>query len=102
TEARPKCLMDVQQSTLLERHLVHCTRNGADQMTVVVGHLSEMIEAELAKLKPTVKLATKMNANYRQGSIVSLRVGLEGVDDDIIFMDTDVLYHPQVLARLFR
>ena len=102
TEVRPKCLMDVQQHTLLERHLVHCTRNGADRMTVVVGHLSEMIEAELAKLKPTVKLETKMNANYRQGSIVSLRVGLEGVDDDIIFMDTDVLYHPQVLGRLFR
>jgi choline kinase len=94
--------MDVEGHSLLERHLVHCARNGADRMTVVVGHLSEMIEAEIKKLAPTVPLSTRMNTNYRQGSIVSLKVGLEGVDDDVIFMDTDVLYHPQVLSRLFR
>lgn len=102
TEARPKCLMDVQGLTLLERHVVHATRLGADQITVVVGHLSEMIHAELARLAPKVPLRTVQNDRYRLGSIVSLRCGLEGVDDDVIFMDTDVLYHPDVLGRLFR
>jgi choline kinase len=102
TEVRPKCLMDVQGHTLLERHLVHCARNGADQMTVVVGHLSEMIEQEIARLKPALPPRIMMNSNYRQGSIVSLSVGLTGVDDDVIFMDTDVLYDTQVLARLFK
>src|SRR5262245_8021866 len=102
TEARPKCLMDVQQHTLLERHLVHCARNGANAMTVVVGHLSEMIEQEIARLKPSLAPRIMLNSNYRQGSIVSLSVGLQGVDDDVIFMDTDVLYDPQVLGRLFK
>lgn len=101
TEERPKCLMDVQGHTLLERHLVHCTRNKADRVTVVLGHLSEMIEAEIARLKPSVPLKTTLNSNYRQGSIVSLLVGLKDVDDDVIFMDTDVIYDPRVLGRLF-
>lgn len=101
TESRPKCLMEVDGHTLLERHLLLAERNRADKITVVVGHLSEMIEAELKKLSPRTPLTVRMNANYRQGSIVSLRVGLEGVDDDVIFMDTDVIYHPDVLARLY-
>jgi choline kinase len=105
TEIRPKCLMDVQGITLLERHLVHCARNGADRITVVVGHLSEMIEAEIARVAPTlspkVEVRTVMNERYRLGSIVSLQRGLEKVDDDVIFMDTDVLYDPRVLERLF-
>jgi choline kinase len=101
TEVRPKCLMDVQGITLLERHLVHCMRNGADKITVVVGHLSEMIERELARVAPKVDLNVVYNDRYRMGSIVSLQRGLDGVDDDVIFMDTDVLYHPNVLGRLF-
>lgn len=101
TEVRPKCLMDVGGVTLLERHLVHCERNGAARITVVVGHLREMIEQEIARVDCSTPVRTVMNEAYRQGSIVSLGTGLEGIDDDVIFMDTDVLYHPLVLSRLF-
>jgi choline kinase len=102
TELRPKCLMDVQDISLLERHLVYAERNRASRITVVVGHLHEMIEAEIARLDPRTPIRVVVNPDYRQGSIVSLRCGLEGIDDDVIFMDTDVLYHPHVLTRLYQ
>lgn len=101
TEARPKCLMEVGERTLLERHLIHVRRLGARGVTVVVGHLREQVEAELSRLAPSLPVDAAFNPEYRQGSIVSLRTGLAGVDDDLIFMDTDVLYHPEVLGRLF-
>src|SRR5262249_51940042 len=102
TTVRPKCLMDVEGSTLLERHLVHAERLGAERITVVVGHLSDMIEAVIERLRTRAPVRTIYNAEYRQGSIISLKTGLDGIDDDLIFMDTDVLYHPDVLGRLFR
>jgi choline kinase len=102
TTVRPKCLMDVQGITLLERHLVHAERNRASRVTVVVGHLKEMIEAEIARIGPDLPVHIVVNEDYRQGSIISLARGLEGVDDDVVFMDTDVLYHPHVLSRLFQ
>lgn len=104
TEVRPKCLMEVQGVTLLERHLVHARGNRASDVSVVVGHLSEMVEREIARVRPGLPVRTVLNPEYRKGSIVSLRCGLRaaGDGDDVIFMDTDVLYHPQVLARLFR
>lgn len=102
TEVRPKCLMEVQGITLLERHLVHNERLGTSAITVVVGHLAGMIERELERVRLRTPVKTVMNERYRLGSIVSLYTGLTGVDDDVIFMDTDVLYHPDVLGRLFR
>lgn len=102
TEVRPKCMMEVGGITLLERHTRLLVRQGASRLTVVVGHLAEMIEVELARVKPALPFNTLPNPVYTQGSILSLQVGLERVDDDLVFMDADVLYHPDVLGRLFR
>jgi choline kinase len=101
TEVRPKCLMDVDGYTLLERHLVHAERLRASRITIVVGHLKEMIEAEIQRIRPSTPIRTIYNTRYREGSIISLQTGLSGIDDDLIFMDTDVLYHPDVLGRLY-
>jgi len=102
TEARPKCLFEVRGTTLLERHLAHLASLGAESVTVVTGHLDTMITAELDRLAPRVPVRVVHNEAYRRGSIVSLGRGLEGLEGDVVFMDADVLYHPDVLARLWR
>lgn len=101
TEARPKCLMEVGGVTLLERHLVHFERLRADSVTVVVGHVFEAIEREIARVAPHVAVRIVKNDDYKRGSILSLKKGLDGIEDDVIFMDADVVYHPDVLGRLF-
>ena len=39
-----------------------------------------------------------MNADYRRGSLLSMQKGLEGVEDDVVLMDADVLYDPTILS----
>lgn len=101
TETRPKCLMEIDDHTLLERHVVHSERLGASSLTIVVGHKKEMIEREIAGLGLSLPVRVVFNEEYRKGSILSLRAGLRAVDGDVIFMDADVLYHADVLGRLF-
>lgn len=102
TEARPKCLFEVHGTTLLERHLAHLRALGVATVTLVTGHLEEMIRAEAARVAPPGLVRVVRNEAYRRGSIVSLLRGLDGVADDLVFMDADVLYHPDVLGRLVR
>jgi len=103
TEVRPKCLFEVQGVTLLERHLLHCQRLGARTITIVTGHLAPMLEEEVARLSPRTPVTFVLNERYEEGSIVSLQRGLATpIEGDVVFMDTDVLYHPSVLGKLFQ
>jgi choline kinase len=101
TEVRPKCLMEVDGLTLLERHVAHFERNGVEGFTVVTGHLRESLAGKLDGIRPKIPYRTVENEAYRKGSILSLKRGLAGLDGDLVFMDADVLYHPDVFSKLF-
>lgn len=99
---RPKCLLDIDGSSLLERHLAALSAGGVGDIALVTGFEAQAIAAALRAAGATVQLLP--NADYRAGSIVSLwtaRPALES-GDDVLLMDADVLYHPEVLARLLR
>jgi choline kinase len=101
TDARPKCLLEVAGRTLLARHLLLLRRQGAAPVTVVTGHRAEAVEAEVRRVWPEPAARTLRNDEYAHGSILSLQRGLVAAAGDLVFMDTDVLYHPTVLACLF-
>jgi len=98
----PKCLLRFDGRSLLHRHLDSLESCGVDRAVIVVGHLREMIEDELASYGGGVSVETTLNERYRQGSILSLRTGLVKADraDSVVVMDADVLYHTEVLRRL--
>lgn len=102
TEAMPKCLLEVGGHTLLARHLAIATTLGATRFTIVVGHEAEKIRREIAVLAPKIDVRFVANEDYRRGSILSLSKGLDGLDDDVVFMDADVLYDPEAMRRLYR
>jgi choline kinase len=88
----PKCLLEVNGRTLLERHLEAL---GTMRVTVVVGYQQEKLRAALGSRADVVE-----NPRFTQGSIRSLGAGLERADDDLLVMDADVIYHPDVIGRL--
>jgi choline kinase len=88
---RPKCLLEVGGLTLLERHLENLERLGAS-VRVVTGF-------QQAALTPFLREVVRVfNPDYRRGSLLSLRRGLEGVNEDALIMDADVLYDPAILG----
>lgn len=84
---RPKALLEVGGRTLLDRHLENLARLALEPL-VVTG-----FSAELFAHLPTVH-----NAEYRRGSVLSLGIALDAIDEDAVVMDADVLYDPSILA----
>lgn len=99
-KTRPKCLLEFRGRTLLERHLRNLQAAGVRRVRIVVGHLREEIERQPFLRRPGVEF--RFNPQFTEGSLVSLAVGLEGVEGDALWMDADVLYQPEVLLRLCR
>ena len=85
---RPKALLEFGGRTLLDRHFEHLA--GVETL-VVTGFRAELIDAPW----------TVVNPQFERGSVTSLRVALDTVadrDDDLLVMDSDVLYDASILA----
>jgi choline kinase len=103
SENKPKCLLEFDGITLLHRHLINLARFGANEVIIVYGYQRELIDTELRRINTSLPVTVLYNPDYTQGSVVSfwcargaLRSGA-----DIILMDADVLYEPEVLRILF-
>jgi len=98
----PKCLMQFDGKSLLERHLEVLSQFGIDRLKLVVGYRSDEIFAELDRLGVGDRVMPIKNPDFHRGSGVSLwhakKVLRQG--EPVLFMDADVLYHPDLIARL--
>jgi choline kinase len=101
-EGLPKALLDVDGTTLLRRHVAILRRLGIARLTLVVGFRAEAIEVELAAIGAGDWIETVANPDFHEGALVSLWAGRHVLrsGDDVLFMDADVLYEPEVLGRL--
>lgn len=101
-DGRPKVLMRFGGDTLLARHVANLRAAGLDRLIMVTGHNRHMIEEEIDGIGARDFVRTVFNADYREGSVVSMHVGLSVLDHaaPILFMDGDVLYDRRMIDRL--
>jgi len=101
-DERPKALLRFNGRTLLARHIECLQGNGIDELVMVVGHRKEDLLAEIDMVASAGFVRTLFNPRYKESPILSLGTADEVLrsGEDIMFMDADVLYHPDVLARL--
>ena len=100
---RPKCLLEFEQVSLLQRHIDLLRKFGVRQILVVTGYRREEIQAELAGINIEDEIETVFNPDFESGSVISLFSASKFLEsgDDIILMDADVLYHADILQALF-
>lgn len=96
----PKCLLSIEDKTLLDRHIRHLSESGVTHLTVVVGYQKEAIFAEVERLRPPLPVEFVENPRFVHGSIVSLSVAADRLADGGIWMDADVLYPTALMRRL--
>ncbi|GJL50076.1 MAG: hypothetical protein NPIRA01_13030 [Nitrospirales bacterium] len=99
-EGRPKCLVQVGGQSLLSRHLEQLSSLGIQTVVLVVGYQQHLIREAVASSSFPGIVQFVTNDQYIRGSITSLWEARKEVDDDVIIMDADVLYHPDILRRL--
>ena len=100
----PKVLLRFAGKTLLERHIANLKRCGVGELVIGVGYEADMIAAEVARLGAGGFVRTVHNPHFRDGSGITLAsIGAEfACGRDVLLMDGDVLYEPDILGRLVR
>jgi choline kinase len=99
-QAEPKCLISIDERTLLERHLANMAEAGITALTIVVGYEKEKIFSALSRIRTRLPIETLDNPRFVHGSIVSLQVAGDRLLDGAVWMDADVLYPAALLRRL--
>ena len=95
----PKCLLPVGGTTILDNMLDALAAHGVKDLVLVVGYRQEEIRQHLAArgLDP----AYVQNPAFADtNTINSLWRAREFMDTDFLYFNADVLFHPDVLARL--
>ncbi|HEB80009.1 MAG TPA: phosphocholine cytidylyltransferase family protein [Rhodospirillales bacterium] len=97
----PKSLLEFGGMTLLQRNIEVLKTNGVDELVMVVGYRKDEIMAEAIKHGDGFVRFID-NPDFRRGPVISLWLAREVLrgGDDVLFMDADVLYHPDLLGRL--
>jgi L-glutamine-phosphate cytidylyltransferase len=101
TDDRPKCLIDFNGRTLLDRQLDTLAANGIDEAVVVTGFHDELVEAAIAARSGGPKVRTVYNPFSKVadnlGSLFIARHELEG---DCLVWNGDTLVSEQLMSRV--
>ena len=102
TDDRPKCLIEFNGRTLLDRQLDALAANGVDEVVVVTGFRDDQIEAALARrgnAEPRVR--TVYNPFYKVAdNLGSLFVAKHEIAGDVLVWNGDTLVSEGLMARV--
>ena len=101
THDRPKCLIDFNGRSLLDRQLDTLAACGIDEVVVVTGFRDEQIEVSLAKRVGGPKVRTVFNPFYQVAdNLGSLFIAREELDGDVLVWNGDTLVSEELMARV--
>lgn len=97
---KPKSLLEFEGKSLLKRHIDILIENQIEELTIVTGYQSEMIETHLQDSALPINFI--YNDRFTEGSIISLNCAQEILfsEPEFILMDADVLYDSEMIKRL--
>jgi L-glutamine-phosphate cytidylyltransferase len=93
---RPKALLDIGGQTLIQHQLEALSAEGVGPVVVVVGHAAEQVRALLDE---SVEYVTNPRPS-ETNSLYSLWLAREWLAGDVLLLNSDVLFHPQILKDL--
>ncbi len=102
TDNKPKCLIDFNGRTLLDRQLDALAANGVEEAVVVTGFRDDQIEAALKRrgdVSPRVR--TIYNPFYKVAdNLGSLFVAKAEIEGDVLVWNGDTLVSEELMARV--
>lgn len=102
TDDRPKCLIEFNGRTLLDRQLDALAANGVEEAVIVTGFRDDQIEAAIARrgdLGPQVR--TVYNPFFKVAdNLGSLFIAKEEIEGDLLVWNGDTLVSDALMARV--
>jgi choline kinase len=106
TDNIPKALLDINGRTILDYQLDAAVMAGINQVIVVTGYLSPLIEKHIQSFNTgSLPIDIVVNHEYQQtNTLASLFLALNKLDlskfATIYFIDGDIIFEPQILVSL--
>ena len=105
TESRPKCLIELGGSALLDYQVDAMRAVGVEEFVIVVGYEAEQVRAHCTeKLRPEHErghLRFVDNPDYEQtNSLYSLFLAREELDEEVFLLNCDIVFHPEIARRM--
>lgn len=101
TESRPKCLLPVQDTTLLGYQLNTLEAAGIREVTVVTGFLPDLVEAELARRGGPLVATPYFNPFFQVAdNLASCWMVRERMDSDFLLINGDTLFSKDLIETV--
>jgi histidinol-phosphate/aromatic aminotransferase/cobyric acid decarboxylase-like protein/choline kinase len=103
TDDRHKTLLPISGSTILDRILGGLGDRGISPITIVTGYRVDELQSHIAAHYPTLDVRYVHNGDYETtNNIHSMALAFERMDfdDDVVLIESDLIYEPHVLDRL--
>lgn len=102
TDDRPKCLVELAGRSVLEWQLRHLHKAGVTEAVVVTGFRSDLVEAEVARLKlPGLAIRTLYNPFYSvTDNLATCWLAREEMRGPFMILNGDTLFEPAIAERL--
>jgi histidinol-phosphate/aromatic aminotransferase/cobyric acid decarboxylase-like protein/CTP:phosphocholine cytidylyltransferase-like protein len=103
TDARHKTLLPIGGGTIIDRILDGLAERSVTPITIVTGYRRDELVDHVAEYFPSLDVRFVHNAEYEQtNNIHSMALAFEEMafDDDVLLIESDLIYEPRVLDRL--
>lgn len=103
TNTKPKCLLDVGDTTLLTRYLDILEAVGIEKTIIVTGFNQEAVAAEAHKKERTMDIECIINDNYsleNNHPIHGFLLIEKYITDDFLLLNSDIFFSEKVLQAL--
>jgi choline kinase len=103
TSLKPKCLLKLNNATILEHQLINLARCGIRDVVMVVGYHESQIVEEIKNKDFNLKIKFIKNPiYYKTNTVYSLWLAMEHMKDDFVYINGDVVFYKEVLERLLK
>jgi choline kinase len=108
TDSKPKCLLEIEKKSLLERTIENVLDAGVREIAIVIGYRGEMIREFVKRNFPQIHIRFILNPDYtKTNNAYSLLLAKrffenkEGnVSSSLILLDSDILFSSKLLPLL--
>jgi len=100
TDLIPKCLVEINNTSILEQALKNLSLIKIDEIIIVVGYLRQQIIQKIGNSYESIPIRYVINDDYaNNNSMYSLWLGLKDIADDIIVIEGDCLFEQDILIN---
>jgi choline kinase len=105
TKDIPKPLLEIDNTSLMERMMINCISNDVNEFIIVVGHKKERVieKIDYLKNKYHVKIDTVVNKKYSQtNTSCSVNLATQQLDENIIIINGDNVVDDSIISGLLK